>query len=216
MKRADAGSGVGETAAWLRHLPNLLTGLRIALIPAFLCHAHWSAVALAAGASDQPHRGLAVAALFGIGISDVLDGFIARRFGLATQFGAVLDAVADKLAQLSLLTFFLLSDGLAFAPVPWWFLAVVIGRDLIMMLGMLIVRHQVGSVDVVHRAHGRVATVLLFILLVCITGDWIGRSLVTPFMLLLSLVILISTLDYIRQGWRQVHHPVQPQPGSET
>jgi len=110
-------------------LPNALTILRIALIPAFVTHAHWCAQSVTAGGGDGPHRALATAALLGIGISDVVDGWLARRFGLATQVGAVLDAVADKLAQVTLLVFFMLVSGDAFVAVPVWFVAVIIGRD---------------------------------------------------------------------------------------
>ena len=132
-------------------LPNSLTILRIALIPAFVMLASWCLESVASGGSDLPQRALALGALVGIGVSDIVDGWLARRFDLATQSGAVLDAVADKLAQVSLLVFFALADGEAFAHVPLWFVAIALGRDVVLALGTLAVRGRRGQVEVVHE-----------------------------------------------------------------
>ena len=80
-----------------RWLPNALTALRVALIPAFVMHATWCAESVAGGGSEWPHRAWAGAALLGIGASDVIDGWVARRFGQTSRFGEFLDPVADKL-----------------------------------------------------------------------------------------------------------------------
>lgn len=72
----------------LSNLANRLTLMRIVLIPLFVLVYY----------SDWEWRFLAAAALFGIaGITDYLDGHIARKYDLATKFGAFLDPVADKL-----------------------------------------------------------------------------------------------------------------------
>jgi cardiolipin synthase len=103
---------------WI-NLPNLFTLLRLALVPAIiraiLDGRHWLALAL-----------FAVAAA-----TDVLDGAVARRFGGATQAGAYLDPIADK----CLLSGVFLALAAAGA-VPWWFVAVVFGRDLYILLGV--------------------------------------------------------------------------------
>ena len=184
--------------AWF---PNALTALRIALIPAFVMHARWCLLSVAEGGSDRPHRAYAVAALLGIGVSDVVDGWLARRFSLATQLGAVLDAVADKLAQVSLLVFFAVADGVAFVRVPAWFVAVV-GRDALLALGSLAVRWRRGHVDVVHEPHGKLASLLLFVLLVWVTAD-LPRAPVLPCMVGIAAIVALSTLTYVRDGWRQ-------------
>jgi len=183
-------------------LPNAITALRIALIPAYVTHAYWCAQSVAAGGDDQPHRGVALAALLAIGISDVLDGFLARRYGLATELGAVLDALADKLAQVSLLLFFALSDGVAFAPVPWWFVGLIVGRDLLLLAGAALVRRRCGDVAVVHEAHGRFASLLLFVLLIWVTLD-LPRGPVPYALWTIAGVVLLSTVGYVRDGWRQ-------------
>ena len=105
-----------------KHLPNLLTGLRLASAPA---------VALLLIGRDN----LAALSIFALaGLSDAADGFLAKRFGFATRFGRYLDPAADKLLMLaSFLTLTLM--GIA----PWWLTAIVIGRDLAIILGVVLV-----------------------------------------------------------------------------
>lgn len=70
------------------HVPNALTVLRIGLIPPFV----------AAFALPQPAAAWTATAIFIVaGGSDFLDGWLARRYGVASRFGAFLDPVADKL-----------------------------------------------------------------------------------------------------------------------
>jgi len=185
-----------------RWLPNALTALRVALIPAFVMHATWCAESVAGGGSEWPHRAWAGAALLGIGASDVIDGWVARRYHLATPLGAVLDAFADKLAQVCLLLFFALTEGDAFAPVPVWFVGLVLGRDVFLALGSLAVRWRRGRVDVVHEPHGKVASLLLFLLLVWLTAD-LPRPVVLPALLGIAAIVLLSTAVYVREGLRQ-------------
>jgi cardiolipin synthase (CMP-forming) len=74
--------------------------------------------------------GRAIALFFAAGITDVIDGLLARRMGESTRVGAYLDPIADKI----LLSVIYVSLGLVRA-IPWWMVAVVFGRD-ILILGM--------------------------------------------------------------------------------
>jgi len=104
---------------WI-NLANLLTLLRIGLVP-FVVRAILQGNHLAA-------LGLFIAA----GLTDVIDGAVARGFSLATQSGAYLDPIADK----CLLSGIFLAMGSA-GIVPWWFVGVVFGRDLYILIGVL-------------------------------------------------------------------------------
>jgi len=104
---------------WI-NLANLLTLLRIGLVP-FVVRAILQGNHLAA-------LGLFIAA----GLTDVIDGAVARGFSLATQSGAYLDPIADK----CLLSGIFLALGSA-GIVPWWFVGVVFGRDLYILIGVL-------------------------------------------------------------------------------
>jgi phosphatidylglycerophosphate synthase len=189
-----------EVPSWA---PNALTVLRILLVPAFLVHAIWCAEDVAAGGSDVPHRYLSFAAFVAIGVSDVADGWIARKWNLATPLGATLDAAADKFAQVSALVFFVLSDGVAYATVPLWLVVLIIGRDVLLGIGYLTVRARRGRVEVEHESHGRLATVLLFALVIWITLD-LPRGAVLPLSLAIAVVVTASTVRYMRVGWRQL------------
>jgi cardiolipin synthase len=100
----------------LFNLPNLFTLARLVLAP-FV-------------ASDILHDryGRAIILLFAAGFTDVIDGFLARRFQISTRVGAYFDPIADKI----LLSVIYVSLGLA-AALPWWMVAVVFGRDVLIL-----------------------------------------------------------------------------------
>jgi cardiolipin synthase len=104
---------------WL-NIANLFTLLRLALVPfvirAILQGSHLTALVLCVVA----------------GFTDVFDGALARSFSVASQAGAYLDPIADK----CLLSGIFLALGSA-GIVPWWFVAVVFGRDVYILMGVL-------------------------------------------------------------------------------
>jgi cardiolipin synthase len=125
-------------------VPNALSALRILLVPVFLV-----LVLLE----------LDLAALIVIvvsSVSDFLDGIIARRFGQITRLGQLLDPAADRL--------FIFAAVIALAVrevVPWWIVAVIVGRDVLLAgLGVALARHGYGPLPVHHL--GKVATFALF------------------------------------------------------
>ena len=189
-------------AAVPRWLPNAISALRIVLVPV------WVSCAEAANrAGEHEHavdgaRGIAVAVLVAIGVSDVIDGWVARRFALQTHLGATLDAVADKLAQVVVFTYLALREGPAFAEVPPWFFGTLIGRDVVLLLGCALVRWRRGRVQVVHRAHGKLTSLLLFALAIVCTAGF-GDRLTQPAFWTAAAVIATSTVLYVRDGVRQ-------------
>ena len=184
-------------------VPNALTFLRIALVPAFLVHGIWCEESVAGGGSDVPHRYLSLAAFVAIGVSDVLDGWIARKWNLATPLGATLDAAADKFAQVSALVFFVVSDGIAYAKVPLWFVGVIVLRDVLLAIGYITVKRKKGKVIVEHEIHGKIATVLLFALVIWIVLD-LPRDMVVPMCAGIAAFVAVSTARYIKVGWAQL------------
>lgn len=105
----------------LRHIPNILTALRLAAAPAF--------AALLVSGNDRAALGIFALA----GLSDAADGFLARHFGMTTRFGRYLDPAADKLLMLAAfltLAFLHLS--------PWWLTVLVIARDLAIVLAVIV------------------------------------------------------------------------------
>ena len=104
------------------NLANLFTLARIVLVP-FVVNA----------ILDGRHV-LALQLFFAAALTDIIDGGLARNFNMATQFGAYLDPIADK----CLLSGIYLALG-ATGAVPWWFVAVVLGRDIYILLAALAV-----------------------------------------------------------------------------
>lgn len=109
----------------LRHLPNLLTLLRLLAAPltAFLV----------LKGLDKAALGVFVFA----GLSDAADGYLAKRLSPGSRFGVYLDPAADKLLMLaSFITLTRIHSEIA----PLWLTAIVIGRDVAIILGLLVAR----------------------------------------------------------------------------
>lgn len=108
---------MSEQTVWaqLRTIPNLLSLLRLALVPVFL----WLVL--------NNHPGLAFLILVIASITDYLDGYFARKLNQTTRIGALLDPAADRLYIFATLV------GLAYtASIPFWLPIVVIARDVVL------------------------------------------------------------------------------------
>jgi cardiolipin synthase len=122
---------INRVSVSLRHIPNLITSIRILLVAPI-------AVTLA------DHRFAATIALFGVAaLSDAADGFLAKRFGWRSELGAVLDPLADKL----LLATVFITLGLL-KLVPLWLMAAAVARDAIIVAGALLYRLCIGPLSV--------------------------------------------------------------------
>lgn len=127
----------------LRHLPNLLTALR-------LCAAPLTAY-LILNYQFVPAVGVFAFA----GLSDVLDGYLARRLSPGSRFGVYLDPAADKLLMLaSVVTLTMIGE------VPLWLTVLVIGRDLAIVLGVGIAWLFALPLNVEPLAIGKISTVV--------------------------------------------------------
>lgn len=118
-----------RTSPW-RHLPNALTGLRMLLVVPL------------AWLIRESRFDAAVLVAAGAGLSDALDGWVAKRFGWQSWLGGVLDPIADKL----MLVGCFLSLGLIGAQ-PWWLTWLVVGRDLVIVLGAVVYHNMVGKIS---------------------------------------------------------------------
>lgn len=115
-------------------IPNILSLLRLLLIPVFL-------VLLVFGQFGWALLLIAVSA-----ITDFVDGYVARHFNQVSRLGQLLDPAVDRLFILSTLV------GLGYVDVlPWWLVAVIIGRDvLLLILGVVLANHRFGPLPVHH------------------------------------------------------------------
>ncbi len=182
-------------------LPNAISVVRIALVPVWLALAFEARHAALSGAKPSPLGPILV--LIAIGLSDVIDGTLARRFGLETNLGATLDAIADKLAQISTVTFLALLGPPAFSALPVWLMVGLALRDVLLAVGWWAVHRKRGSVTTEHRWHGKASSLLLFALVV---GALAGAppSLVLFGSVTALLLVVPSTIAYLLDGWSQL------------
>jgi CDP-diacylglycerol--glycerol-3-phosphate 3-phosphatidyltransferase len=139
-------------------IPNVLSILRLAGVPVFL----WLLLGPKADVA-------ALLVLMFAGISDYLDGKIARALGQTSKLGVVLDPAADRLYILATLVAFVLRDV-----IPWWLAAIIVGRDVVLAPGVgLLRRHRFAPLNVSYL--GKSATFCLlyaFPLLLIGAHDW--------------------------------------------
>ncbi len=178
---------------------NAITLLRFIAIPPFIVLA-W--LAETRGTPIWAGR-----AAFGIylaaSISDFFDGWVARRFNLVTPLGRVLDPLADKLLSLACLLILARPEGSgAFAPLPVWFGALVIGREAWLGLGSFMIFWRRGPFQVRPHRVGKWTTALLFLLFSLALLGVPGLPL-DPLVWLTAFGIATTIVLYTRDGIEQ-------------
>lgn len=175
--------------AW--NIPNSLTLLRILLIPVF--------VGLMLYDRYQP----ALAVLLGAGLTDALDGTIARAANQSTKLGMYLDPLADKLLLTS--GFLTLS---ALHLVPLWIVILVVSRDVILLAGSVLAHLTDSAVDIEPTLLGKTTTVFQLVFLLMAVGcvAW-GREmrLLDPLLYLVMLLTVASGFHYLYRGFARLN-----------
>ncbi len=132
----------------IKHVPNILTVIRFLLIP-FILYFIFTEKYVAA-----------LVMLTVSGITDILDGIIARKFNCITNFGKLIDPLADKTTQISILA------ALTFKGIiPLWMLIVVFVKEFAMIAGASFLYGK--ELVVSSRWFGKLATVLFYLAIVC-------------------------------------------------
>jgi cardiolipin synthase (CMP-forming) len=149
----------------LLNIPNLLTLTRLFLVPVFL-------------ALLSEHRfGYALYVFCAAGLTDSLDGTIARWFDLRTEIGALLDPFADKLLLLSAFVGLTVENA-----IPGWLLGVVITRDVVIVFGYFLLLFYTDERLPVHPSYlGKAATCM-------------------------QLATVVGALAVIGQNWAELWH----------
>jgi cardiolipin synthase len=115
--------------AGLSHLPNLITLARIALVPVLILLL-----------KDQDYAAALIVFVIA-GVSDALDGYLAKRLNVQSRLGAILDPAADKLLLVS--AYVMLT---VLGHIPFWLVLVVVFRDLLIVGGYLLYTSHAGPV----------------------------------------------------------------------
>ncbi|HUZ15458.1 MAG TPA: CDP-diacylglycerol--glycerol-3-phosphate 3-phosphatidyltransferase [Gaiellaceae bacterium] len=173
----------------LAQLPNALTIGRLVLIPVFV------ALMIRAGHASSWSAGLV---FFFAGVTDQLDGFLARLWHVESRFGKLADPLADRLMIDAAVILLFAYDRL-----PWAGVAVIVGRDVVLLLGAALLRGREIDIDV--NMIGKVATWILYaaIFFRIVTNQatthwpsvvfWVGIALA-----------LVAAVFYVRDAWREL------------
>lgn len=180
-------------SGWARHIPNAISIARMVMgAPvAILLMNGWHAEAF----------WLFLAA----GLSDALDGLLAKRFGWTSRLGAVLDPIADKALLVS--AFFVLA---AVQVVPLWLTLLVVGRDAVIVTGALAYYGLIGKYEMAPRWLSKLNTVvqIVFVALAMLSISVMPLSgtLLAVLMYTVMVTTLLSGIDYVwvwgRKAWR--------------
>lgn len=172
------------------NIANALTGLRLALVPVF------AALLFHNGGEDTAWRVAALVVFAVASVTDRIDGDLARRRGLITDFGKIADPIADKaLIGTALVGLSVLGE------LPWWITALVLVREVgVTLLRFWVIRHGV----IAASRGGKVKTALqalaigLFIL--PLEG---GAETVAWVVMAAAVVVTVATgVDYVLRAWR--------------
>lgn len=148
-------------------IPNLLTFLRMALIPLF------------ASLLFYGYSGWALVVFVVAGLSDGIDGFVARRFKQESELGTIIDPIADKLLMTTAFIVLTMPNVLQPArhlPVPFWVTAAVIGRDVLIIT-------VAGAINVMTGFHG-------------FKPSWLGKLSTFVQVLAVTLILFAAVFGY--------------------
>ncbi len=146
---------------------NKITILRILSVPFFIAQ-----VLYYLDTGDEHHRWLAFLSFALASICDGVDGYIARRYNQRSELGAILDPLADKLLLVSGVVVLSWQHTPHLERIPLWLTATIIGRDVIILLGLFIIHYVCGKVVVRPHFIGKVATVLQMLTVLWILLKW--------------------------------------------
>ena len=167
------------------NLPNKLTVLRVCMIPFFVV------MLLLNGGENQTYRYIAAAIFIVASLTDMLDGKIARKYNLVTNFGKFMDPLADKLLVCSALI--CLVD---LKQLPAWMVIVIISREFIIS-GFRLVASDNGIV-IAASYWGKFKTTFQMIMICLMIANFPQLQILTDIIMWIALILtVVSLIDYL-------------------
>jgi cardiolipin synthase (CMP-forming) len=166
-----------------RHLPNLITAMRMALV--------WPVFWLI----SRGEFGLALMLAAIAGISDAVDGWLAKHFGWQSRLGGLMDPLADKLLLLAGF-----SSLAVIGVLPLWLFGLVIGRDIVIVCGAVAYHNLIGAFEAQPSLLSKLTTVvqILLVLAELLHLAWLpGLPGLGVLMLLTAALTVGSGLHYV-------------------
>ena len=190
--RPETGEVAGP--ARIANLANVLTLLRLILVPIFL-------YALFYGDGHQTYPRIIAWAIFAVAcITDRFDGQLARNYGMATEFGAFVDPIADKtLIGAALIGLSMLGE------LPWWITVLIMSREIaITVLRLAVIRRGVIPASWGGKVKTLVQAVAIGLFVLPLSG-----FLHTAAQVVMGLAILLTVvtgIDYVASTVREIRH----------
>ena len=167
------------------NLPNKLTTLRVIMIPFFVFFLLWQ------NGENYTFRMIALALFIIASLTDLLDGKIARKYNLVTNFGKFMDPLADKLLVCSALICLIELNAL-----PAWMVIVIISREFIIS-GFRLIASDNGVV-IAASYWGKFKTTFQMVSVVLLILDIQALAFVTTICVWIALLLtIVSLVDYI-------------------
>ena len=173
-------------------IPNLITLARILLVPVVI----W--------AITSGEMRIAFLLFFAAGVSDAVDGFLAKRFGMATELGAYLDPLADKAMIVSIYV----ALGIAEA-IPRWLVILVVSRDIMIvgavMLSWLVDKPVALKPLLVSKLNTVAQIVLALVVLGALGFKFDGAAAIVLLTALVAALTLLSIAFYVAEWVRHMN-----------
>ncbi|HIE59333.1 MAG TPA: CDP-diacylglycerol--glycerol-3-phosphate 3-phosphatidyltransferase [Hydrogenothermaceae bacterium] len=174
-------------------LPNWLTILRIFLVPLFVIFIGY----------NKPFYALIVFVV--AGITDALDGFLARKLNQITYLGKILDPIADK--TLLVTSFIFIYTSNFEVKFPFWYVVIVISRDVYLLAGAILIYFLKGGVKINPSLFGKATTffqIMSIIVILIANIYFIPMYFVKITIYLSTLFTILSTINYTNEGIKQL------------
>ena len=179
----------------VRQIPNVITGLRILCVPYLT-----SMIFL-----QQFEQALLL--VLAMGLSDSLDGFLARNYGWQTRLGAILDPVADKFMILALFVSFGILHW-----VPWWIVSLIALRDVFLLLGVVYLQCSINDFYIQSLLISKLNTlmqIVLGIVLIFSQLSVVNSQILSTLMIIVACTTFASAVQYYKLGLRLVRRVAQ-------
>jgi len=185
---------------------NKITILRVLLIPFFVVE-----VLYFVRTGNETHREFALLCFAVAAIFDGVDGYIARHYNQKSELGAILDPLADKLLLISGVVVLSFDHRPFLGSIPYWLSGTIIGRDILLLIGLAVIYMTVGKVKVRPRMVGKVSTVLQMAAILMVLLKWDSGQGAKWFLWVVigaTACTALSGLLYVFDGMKQLgSHP---------
>lgn len=181
---------------------NKVTISRILLIPIFVVE-----LLNYVKTGDEVHRFFGLLMFAMAAILDGVDGYIARHYNQTSELGTILDPLADKLLLVSGVVLLSFDHRPLLGQFPFWFAGTIISRDIVILIGMIVIHTTVGKVTARPHVIGKIATVLQMISVVWVLLRWdstFGEKWILLWTVAAATLTGVSGIFYVLDGMRQL------------